>query len=190
MTTRVAFLRAVNLGKRTVKMPRLVELFEDAGFANVWTHINSGNVVFDATGPRASLEKAIERRLEKEFGFEITTFVRSATELQRTVNVNPFPLASGDTYFVTFLKAAPNATTRRRLEQLSNNFDTLIVRGRDVHWKMRGRSTDSRLKKKDWAAVVGENNSTSRNMSMLRKLAARSTADAIPTPATREERQS
>jgi hypothetical protein len=56
---------------------------------------------------------------------------------------------------------------------LSNNFDTLVVRGRDVHWRMRGKSTDSKLKKKDWENIVGANHSTSRNMNMLRKLAAK-----------------
>ena len=48
MTTRVAFLRAVNVGKRTVAMARLASLVEGLGYDDVWTHINSGNVVFDA----------------------------------------------------------------------------------------------------------------------------------------------
>jgi len=41
-----------------------------------------------------------------------------------------------------------------------------------VHWRMRGRSTDTKLKKKDWK-VVGELGSTSRNTTMLRKLASK-----------------
>jgi uncharacterized protein (DUF1697 family) len=173
VTTRVAFLRAVNLGKRTVKMSRVVEVFERLGYGDVWTHINSGNVAFDASGSRAALERALERKLESEFGFELTTFVRTAAELQRVVTAKPFRIAAGDTYFVTFLKASPNAATTRALTSLSNNFDTLVVRGRDVHWRMRGKSTDSKLKKKDWANIVGANHSTSRNMNMLRKFAAK-----------------
>jgi uncharacterized protein (DUF1697 family) len=153
-------------------MSRLVEVFERLGYGDVWTHINSGNVAFDAPGSRAALERAIEHALESEFGFELTTFVRTPAELQRVVTAKPFRMAAGDTYFVTFLKASPNAATTRALESLSNNFDTLVVRGRDVHWRMRGKSTDSKLKKKDWE-IVGENNSTSRNMNMLRKLTAK-----------------
>ena len=172
VTTRVAFLRAVNLGKRTVKMPRVVGLFEQAGFRNVWSHINSGNIVFDGAGSRADLEKAIEKRLEKEFGFELTTFVRTAAELQRVVQAKPFRLASGDTYFVTFLKHTPSPAIAGELRALSNDFDTLVVRGRDVHWRMRGKSTDSKLKSKDWE-IVGKHNSTSRNINMLRRLAAK-----------------
>ncbi len=172
MTARVAFLRAVNLGHRTVKMSRVVEVLARVGYGDVWTYINSGNVAFDAAGSRADVERSIEGALESEFGFEITTFVRTATELQRIVAAGPFAVAAGDTYFVTFLKAPPDAATARVLTSLSNEFDTLVVRGRDVHWRMHGKSTDSRLKKKDWE-VVGKNNSTSRNINMLRRFAAK-----------------
>ena len=56
MTTRIAFLRAVNVGGRTVPMSRLVEVFGGLGYEGAWTHINSGNVVFEATGGRAALD--------------------------------------------------------------------------------------------------------------------------------------
>ena len=172
MTTRIAFLRAVNLGRRTVKMTRLVEVFEGLGYEGVWTHINSGNVVFDATGGRAALERTIEQALEATFGFEVTTFVRSAAELGKALRVDPFTLADGDTYFITFLKAAPPAATAKALEAASNDFDTLGVDGREVHWRMRGRSTETTVKKATWN-LVGEHESTSRNVTMLRKLQAK-----------------
>ena len=49
---RVAFLRAVNLGRRRVAMARLAEVVRELGYDDVWTHINSGNVVFEGTGSR------------------------------------------------------------------------------------------------------------------------------------------
>jgi uncharacterized protein (DUF1697 family) len=172
VTARVAFLRAVNLGHRTVKMSRVVEVFARVGYDDVWTYVNSGNVAFDAAGSRADVERSIERALESEFGFEITTFVRTATDLQRIVAAQPFAVAAGDTYFVTLLKDSPTAAAVRALQSLSNEFDTLVVRGRDVHWRMHGKSTDSKLKKKDWE-IVGKNKSTSRNINMLRKFTAK-----------------
>jgi uncharacterized protein (DUF1697 family) len=171
MTTRVAFLRAINVGRRTVSMARLTAVFADLGYDDAWTHINSGNVVFDATGGRAALERKIETRLEAEFGFEITTFVRSGTELEKAIALKPFAIAARDTYFVTFLKAKPSAPDGRALEALSSSFDTLVVNGHDVHWRMRGKSTDSKLTSKHWTGIVGANASTSRNMNMLEKLA-------------------
>jgi uncharacterized protein (DUF1697 family) len=172
MTTRIAFLRAVNLGSRRVSMPKLVTVLEGLGFTHVWTFVNSGNAVFDAPGSRGALQQAIERALRDAFGHEIEVFVRTAAELRRIVAAEPFRLGVGDTHFVTFLKTAPNAATTRALEALSNDFDTLVVQGSDVHWRMKGKSTDSNLRKKDWA-IVGENACTSRNMNMLRRLAAK-----------------
>ncbi len=169
MTTRIGFLRAVNLGRRRVAMAGLVELCEGLGYDDVWTHANSGNVVFDTGGRRADIEAAMERALASAFGFEVTTFVRTARELATALALDPFPIAAGDTYFVTFLKEAPSAAVRTALEAASNDFDTLVVAGRDVHWRMRGKSTDTTLKKATWD-LVGEHASTSRNVNLLRAL--------------------
>jgi uncharacterized protein (DUF1697 family) len=172
MATRIAFLRAVNLGTRKVPMSRLVSICNELGYRGVWTYANSGNAVFEATGSRSAIEREMERALEAAVGFEVTTFVRSATELRRAVQLNPFKLAPGDTYFITFLKKPPSAATARSLEAASNDFDTLRVHGRDVHWLMRGKSTDTRLSSKSWKAV-GEHGSTSRNSNLLEKLVAK-----------------
>ena len=153
-------------------MGRVVEILEDRHYADVWTHANSGNVVLDTRGSRPTIERSIEHALEAAFGFEITTFVRTATELHKSVHLEPFAVAAGDTYLITFLKAAPSKSVARALEAASNDFDTLVVRGRDVHWRMRGRSTETRLTAKTWD-LVGRHRSTSRNVSLLRKLDAK-----------------
>lgn len=173
MTTQVAFLRAVNLGKRRVPMARLVQVCTAIGHGTAWTYVNSGNVVFDATGGRALLERGLEKAAQEEFGFECTTFVRTASELRKVLQQKPFPVTSGDTHFVTFLKDTPSAPVVTSLEALSNDFDTLVVVGRDVHSRMRGKSSDSKLVKRDWEKLLGSNSSTSRNMTMLTKLVAK-----------------
>ena len=169
----VAFLRAVNLGKRRVRMPYLAELIRGLGHREVWTYINSGNVVFEGKGGRADLENGIEAALEDALGIEVTTFVRTIEEVRRATSLEPFDIALGDTYFVTFLKDAPSTTKAKALEALGNDFDTLVVKARDVHWRMRGKSTDTKLTTRSWDSIVGRHRSTSRNMNMLRKLVTR-----------------
>lgn len=78
MTTRIGFLRAVNVGSRKVPMGRLVEVCEGLGYGDVWTHINSGNVVFTSRGSRSNIEHAMEVAFDDAFGFEVTTFIRTA----------------------------------------------------------------------------------------------------------------
>ena len=171
MSTRLAFLRAVNLGKRRVDMKRLAAVLREHGHDDAWTYINSGNAVFTSGKARGPLEAELERLFEAEFGFEVTTFVRTLAELDKALALQPFELAAGDTYFITFLKKAPTAAQRKGLEALSGDFDTLLVEGADVHWRMRGKSSDSPLTRRDWEKVLGPLSSTSRNTTMLRKLA-------------------
>jgi len=170
VSVRIAFLRAVNLGGRRVNMARLVELFSGLGYEHAWTHINSGNIVFDATGSRAEVERSVETALEDALGFEVTTFVRTPAEVSAALAANPFSVGPGDTYFITFLKEKASVAQRDALEALSNDFDTLVVLGRDVHWRMHGRSTQTTVGGRKWARIVGEHGSTSRNTTMLQVL--------------------
>ena len=170
MSTRLVFLRAVNVGKRRVSMPRLKELLVEAGYGDAWTYINSGNAVLSTSKAREPLETELEKLFEDAFGFEVTTFVRTLAELESALAVEPFPMEAGDTRFVTFLKDAPTASQPPAIEALSGDFDTLPVKGSDVHWRMRGKSSDSPLTRRDWDKVLGPLSSTSRNTTMLRKL--------------------
>ena len=153
-------------------MRRVVEIVEGLGYDDVWTHANSGNAIFDATGPRHAIEAAMGDALESAFGFEVTTFVRTAAEVEKALAVQPFEVADGDTYFITFLKDPPTAATAKALEAASNDFDTLVVVGRDVHWLMHGTSIDTTVPKRTWD-LVGAKQSTSRNTNLLGKLVAK-----------------
>jgi uncharacterized protein (DUF1697 family) len=174
MTRRVAFLRAVNVGKRTVPMAKLKEVVEGLGYADVFTYINSGNVAFTTTGTRDAIEAKIERALEPAFGFEVETFVRTAAELRHIAEATPFPVPSGHTHMVTFFRDRATTAQAKALEDLSNGTDLLVVDGRDVHWRIKGTVMTSLLKPKDWAGT-GIGPSTSRNTNALRKLVAKLT---------------
>ena len=95
------------------------------------------------------------------------------TELKKALSAKPFDVANGDTYFITFLKDPPTAAQKSALEGLSGDIDTLVVLGRDVHWRMHGTSMESALTKRHWEKILGPLSSTSRNTTMLTKLAAR-----------------
>ncbi|KDO33839.1 hypothetical protein SPRG_01718 [Saprolegnia parasitica CBS 223.65] len=84
---RVAFLRAVNVGGRVVKMATIAAHFRAMGFQDVSTFLASGNVLFDANGapPSEDLEARIERYLTAHVGFEIPVMVRSKTQLEDLV---------------------------------------------------------------------------------------------------------
>jgi uncharacterized protein (DUF1697 family) len=83
----VALLRGINVGgKNLIKMPALKACFEASGFEGVATYIQSGNVLFTATGARgAELTERIEAMLAEEFGYQATVVVRSRTQMRAVV---------------------------------------------------------------------------------------------------------
>ena len=89
MTRYAAFLRGVNLGKRTVKSAELKAAFEAMGFGDVKTLLASGNVLFDARTSKG-LQAKIESGLEQQFGFTVGTVVRSVEALRALVAGDPF----------------------------------------------------------------------------------------------------
>jgi uncharacterized protein (DUF1697 family) len=169
---RVAFLRAVNVGGRTVTMERLRAVFEGLGFTDVATVIASGNVVFRARGEAAALERRIERALHDALGFEVTTFLRTADELAAMVADAPFSASEGMTLMVGFLKADPDAATAARVLSLCTPDDEFRIVGREVWWRRRGGIGGTKLGAGGLEKALGAP-MTMRNITTVRRLAER-----------------
>ena len=134
----VAFLRAVNVGTRTIKMDRLKASCEALALANVATVIASGNVVFDSRRGAAALETAVEKRLYEDFGFVVDTMVRSVDELrqvQQHVASRRLAAEPGVSLYVGFLKAPPSKPAAAAVTALSNDVDRISVHGRELYWQ-------------------------------------------------------
>jgi uncharacterized protein (DUF1697 family) len=171
VTRFVAFLRAVNLGRRRVDMATAKKALEEIGLDEVASYVNSGNLIFTAAGKAADHEVAIRARLEEQFGFEVTTFVRTAAQVRKLATEKPFgPIAPGHTHFVLLPLIAPTAKERKAIEAMSNDHDEVVVRAGDVHWLIRSRSTETTLGPKQWKDVLPGNPTTARNTTMLAKL--------------------
>lgn len=90
----VALLRGVNVGgKNKVAMSELKSCFEQLGFTNVATYINSGNIIFETMNEtEATLETRIEKELVRTFQFDselIKVRVLNADELQAVITNAP-----------------------------------------------------------------------------------------------------
>jgi uncharacterized protein (DUF1697 family) len=87
----VALLRAVNVGGRKLPMAELRALCAELGWADVATYIQSGNVVFSATGKAAGIEETLEEAIAKRFGLDVPVIVRSAALWADYPPACPFP---------------------------------------------------------------------------------------------------
>jgi uncharacterized protein (DUF1697 family) len=167
----VAFLRAVNLGKRQVAMATARQVLTDLGFEEVSSFVNSGNLLFTSDGKASDHEVAIRAALEDIYGFEITTFVRTAAQVRALATDKPFGvIAPGHTHFGLLPLTKLTAKEKEAVEGMSNSHDEVVVVGRDVHWLIRSKSTETTLGPKSWRDALPNNPTTARNTTMLARL--------------------
>lgn len=96
MPTWISLLRAVNLGSHNkVSMPALREHLAEAGFEDVRTYVQSGNLV-TTSGHRTErgVARAVAKVVAERHGVDVPVIVRSPDALARVLALNPFPAAA------------------------------------------------------------------------------------------------
>jgi uncharacterized protein (DUF1697 family) len=172
----IAFLRAVNVGGRIVKMDALRAEFEALGLARVETFIASGNVIFETRArDLGALERRIEAQLEPAFGFAIDTFVRSADELAAIAAHPAFDaaaLAAAQTHVVGFFTRAPDAAACAAIARLNSAADRLHLNARELYWLSTNKQSESTFSNAALEKAAGLR-STLRSITTLHKLNAK-----------------
>ena len=92
MQTYISILRGINVGgNRIIKMDALRKLYEDLGFTNIRTYIQSGNVVFqDNTTDPKDLEYRISQKIRENYTFNVPVILKTKDELGILYKNNPF----------------------------------------------------------------------------------------------------
>lgn len=104
MTRHVALLRAVNVGgKNTVSMGALREVLVSLGHSDVTTVLQSGNVVFSASGP--AVPGDLEAAISEHLAITCRVVVVSEDEFGAVVAANPFADHQPTTVHVGFVGA-------------------------------------------------------------------------------------
>jgi uncharacterized protein (DUF1697 family) len=177
MPTYIAFLRAINIGKRRFSKEAIVRACEAAGCTDVATYINTGNVrVTTPLRSRVKVEEVLEQAFEAEAGFEVRTIAFTPRELTQVV-ADAAELAGelpgAEAQYVSVLKEKPTADVVRRTEEAAGAQDgeKLFVRGRAAHLLRRDlKGYHSSRLGNDWVERrLGV--ATSRNLKVIRTLA-------------------
>jgi uncharacterized protein (DUF1697 family) len=84
-------IRGINVGgNRIIRMDRLRELYLGLGFAGPRTYLQSGNVVCGAGDSQVRGHgDAVERRILRDFGLEVSVAVRTSGEMSAALAANP-----------------------------------------------------------------------------------------------------
>lgn len=118
-------------------MPRLVELGRALGYGDVWTYVNSGNVVLTTDRAPQEVEREVARALEEEYGASVDVMVRSAAELRTVLGANPFPDGPPSQVTVAFLTDAPPTGVQERLARVATRAEPFRLGDREI-WVQYG----------------------------------------------------
>ena len=135
-------LRGVNLVTRNrISMPELRLALDEAGFEDVRTYLQSGNVVVRTDLAPRSLARLVSQLLVERFGLEVGVLVRTREELAEVVARNPLGPTATDPkrYQVTFLDGEPDPGALRELETSALGEERLVRVGRELYsWHPAG----------------------------------------------------
>jgi uncharacterized protein (DUF1697 family) len=170
----IALLRGVNVGgKNRVEMKKLTTVFENLGFTNITTYLNSGNVIFESKeNQRAKLISAIESGLAKNFAFAIQVVIRDSKSIKELAAAIPATWQNDEQQKtdILFLRDEFSNKTSVKLIEQTKDIDHVIYTGGAIIWNInRPEYRKSGMNKFIGTALY--KNMTARNVNTVRKLA-------------------
>ena len=182
----VALLRGVNVGgKSKLNMSSLKTSLVKAGFQDVATYINSGNVLFSSSQSDVrKLETTIERLLATHHNLECKVVVRSFSEMKQLVESLPASW-KGDAKWahnVMFLRHSIDSKDVLKELAPKPNIEKVLYRPGTVLWSARlsdiKQSTMNKLSsRKVFQEMTVRNPNTTRKLYVLMKEMAESQSD-------------
>jgi len=174
MPTYIAFLRAINLGANR-KFPKdaIKAAAEKAGFTEVETYINTGNVrVATSLRSRAKVEAALEKAFLEDRGFEVPTIVFTPAEVSAiAAEAEEFARDHDGVHYVSLLKEEPSAELIEKIEAAGKGTESARVGGRAVHLLLGPNYHEAKLTNSTVEKLMGV--ATNRNLKVIRTVADR-----------------
>jgi uncharacterized protein (DUF1697 family) len=173
MVRYAALLRGINVGgKAKLPMTDLRELLAGLGFAEVRTHLQSGNAVFSTSRARPEqCARRIEEAISRDLGLQIRCLVRTGDELGEVIAENPFRevATDGSKMMALFLSEQPEPAVLAEHDPVALAPDEVRVGDRVVYqWcpdGLRNAPAVSGFLEKRWKVAV-----TARNWNTVTKL--------------------
>lgn len=124
-------------GQKMIKMDALRKMYEDLGYKNIQTYIQSGNVIFQCKKSKQNdLAKKISTQIAKQFGFEVPVIVMEVRELKEIILNNPFlndHLKDLSHLHVTFLSSTPDSVNFENIKQGQPQGEKIALIGKTIY---------------------------------------------------------
>ena len=176
MATWVLLLRAVNLGSTNkVSMPVLRERMAEAGFSDVRTYVQSGNIIA-SSGHRseASVARDLHALIEEHFGVDSPVIVRTPAQMAAVVAKDPFPeeVAADERMVAAVFFAEPLPAGEAIVDFATSVGEKVLVDGRELYIAYSRSVHESKLTAAAMRRHLGGRDGTARNWRTVRAVAA------------------
>ena len=173
----IAFLRAVNVGKRKYPMAELREALTDAGFEEVATHIQTGNVrLRTRMRSRDKVTAALEKAMLEDRGFTVSVVLMTPTELTEVYDearsfAEEFASHGNEIqgHYLTLLARPPSASLAKKIEARSEPGEEVRVGKRAVHLLLAKHYSEASTSNAEVERLLGV--ATTRSLTVITKLA-------------------
>jgi len=167
----VAFLRGINVGGRNIQMGELRACFDDMGFSEVSTVLQTENVIFNSAEGIAKLKRRIETGLSAKFDYPARVQVLTLTRLEQIIEASPFGENVPETHsYIVFFEDGLEHQLMLEAKELDDLIERIQVGDGVIYWQVpRGSTLQS-----DFAKLLTKarykNFHTNRNINTLRKV--------------------
>ncbi|MGH2643214.1 MAG: DUF1697 domain-containing protein [Chitinophagaceae bacterium] len=171
----IILLRGINVGSRTIKMEELKKCFEKAGYSNVITVLQTGNVIIDSKEKNTDkVRKAIELILVETFNYPAKVLVITSELLNAVIKQYPFTNYGSEYHrYIIFTENGFEKEVLTLEKELDKSIED-IKTGKDVvYWRvLKGHTLDSAFGKY-MAKAATKHFLTNRNVNTLEKILAK-----------------
>jgi uncharacterized protein (DUF1697 family) len=170
----ISLLRAINVsGKNRIQMEALRAVYENLGYTQVTSYLQSGNLVFDGAGQNAlQIERRLEAAILAEFGMSIPVLIRSKGEIEAILERSPFDTQEEldpAKLAVVFLKTAPAGAAVDALKAPKDSPEAFYLSGREIFVYYPNRLGRSKLSNNFFESKLGVA-ATTRNWNTVKAL--------------------
>jgi uncharacterized protein (DUF1697 family) len=171
LNTHVVLLRGVMpTGKNKVPMAQLREVLTGAGFQNVRTYIQSGNVVLVTNLQAKEVQQKVHELIKNKIGADIKVIVRTGEQWQQVIQENPFihGYDLSRVFFVLFAETPPQQIAE---ELMANDYgeEKLLLDATSGYMYIPGNAARSKLSNVMLEKKLGVA-ATTRNFNTMNKL--------------------
>ncbi|MGN0660138.1 MAG: DUF1697 domain-containing protein, partial [Oscillospiraceae bacterium] len=172
-----ALLRGINIsGKNKISMADLKLSFEETGFENVVTYLNSGNVIFSEDDEyEADISGKIKRMIKDKFNLDIAVFVTDIDRINDALSNAPDWWGTADKeIYDNLIFVMPPATAEEIAEKIgepTENLERISIYKNCIFWAFdRKNYAKANWWRKTAKAGIGEM-ITIRTANTVRKIA-------------------